>query len=202
MPDEKDSAPRMDTAGGSKLSDRLQAVSIVVSLAALALAIFATLSANDATSKADQLAAKANQLAASVASAHLVLASPLTAHIAPGTSAYQVSLNLTNQGGGSAQSVKAWVGTLDDIQYVTFVGSCPQPIRSYAFYFPLGKALGVNDRLAGTANVPAVALPPGDMPTNSMVLYVSWQDNDGSTQTNCVDLSNTSTIGDITVPRT
>jgi len=45
--------------------------------------------------------------------------------------------------------------------------------------------------------VPASILPPGGTPTNSMVLYVSWQDTDGGAETNCVNLSNSSKLGNL-----
>jgi len=183
------------TDRGWKLSDKLQLIGIVASLAAslaaLVLGIFATLSANDATSKA-------NQLAASASSASLLLASPVTAHMLPGTSMYRVSLDLVNQGGGTARLIVASIATVAHIQKVKIASVCPTPVHSYSFIFPLGTALGTNgQQLSGSANVPTSILPPHGTPTNSMVLYVSWQDTDGSAQTNCVSLSNGSHLGNL-----
>jgi hypothetical protein len=190
MPNEKKTTAEPGTARQWGTSDRLQALSVAVSVAALGVALFAAVTANNATSKA-------NQLAANSASGSLRLASPVTARTVHGKSMYEVSLNLTNQGGGDARFIEAYMGTLLDIQNVNFVGTCPQPTRSYPFSFPLGKTLGVNNQLAGTAMVPVAVVPFGGTPANSMVLYVSWQDNDGSTETNCENLSNTSTVGNL-----
>jgi hypothetical protein len=38
--------------------------------------------------------------------------------------------------------------------------------------------------------VPKNALPLRGTPTNSMVIYVSWQNNDGSADASCENLSN------------
>jgi hypothetical protein len=190
MPDAKGTAAAPSTDPQLKISNRLQVVSIVVSVVALGVAVFAAVSANDAVSKS-------NQLTASASSASLSLVSLPTARIISGTSTYEVSLNLTNQGGGDAQYVRASIGTMPNIQTVRFGQSCPQPIQTFPFAFPLGTTLGVDDRLAGTAKVPMTVVPPDSTPANSMVLYVSWRDDDGSTVLNCENLSNTSTIGNL-----
>jgi hypothetical protein len=185
MPNEKEPA----VAHKWEISDRLQVASITVSVVALGVALYAAVSANDAT-------ATANRLAASAASASLRLASPVTA--AGGRPTYEVSLNLTNQGGGDAQSIKAYIGTLVNIHSVNFVGACPQPLQYYRFSFPLGTTLGVNSPpLSGKAMVPMAVLPRNGTPANSMVLYVSWQDTDGITEADCENLSNTSTVGNL-----
>jgi hypothetical protein len=167
----------------------LQLVSLVVSLAALGVAIFAALNSDSAASTANRLAAK-------VASASLRLAAPLHERPLSG-GRYEVTLKLTNQGGGDAQAINASLGALANIHNVSFAVTCPPPLTSVPFIFQLGKTLGANDRLAGTATVLSTDLPAGGRPTDSMALYVSWQNNDGSTTTNCENLSNNSTIGNL-----
>ena len=177
----QDPAGQAGSGGGlmAKLDDtKLQLANVVVALAALGVAIFAAVSA-----------CSANQLAANALSAQPYLA-PGGLSASPGPSAYRVKLVMANAGGGDAQYVKAWLGTLYNLDGASFVGSCPQPIRAFSFFFPSGTVLGTTDTLTGHAKVPKNALPLRGTPTNSMVIYVSWQNNDGSTDTSCENLSN------------
>jgi hypothetical protein len=144
---EEDPPERPGKDRGWKLSDRLQLVVIVVSLAALGLALYAALSANNAMTKANQLAASANR-------ADLILGSRLSAHI-HGTSSYQVRLNLFNQGGGTAYSISAQIGTLHGVHKL-LTRTCPRLERSFPFSFPLGTALALAFRAPSRAGGDAV----------------------------------------------
>jgi len=192
---EKELPERPGNDRGWKLSDRLQLVAIVVSLAALAAALYATWSANKATTRANQATARANQLAASANRADLILGSRPSAHLHR-PSSYQVSIDLSNQGGGTARSIKAYIGTLGNVRK-PLTNSCPHLERSFLFFFPRGTALGTGRGLPGTVSVPVDAVPPHGTPTNSMVLYVSWQNTDGTKSVSCLDLSNRTQIGDL-----
>jgi hypothetical protein len=187
----------------AKLDDKkLQLANIVVALLALGVAIVAVVSANSASSRAnsaaanaDKAMARANNLVESADSAQLRLAA--LPGYRPGPAADKVSLDLTNQGGGAANAITASLGTLHNIRNVSFSHTCPPPVHSYRFYFPLGTTLGPDEPLSGTARVPRDAVPPGRTPTNSMALYVSWQNTDGSRQVNCLNLSNHSKLGNL-----
>ena len=190
----------------------VQVASVLVSLAALGVAVVAVMNANSATSDANQAAAhanraaaQANRLAASVASAHLHLASAngLREHLLSGGSGYGVTLDLADAG-GTALAVKAWLGTVPDIHRVSFAQGCPKTTHIYYFEFPAGTTLGSSDTLSGMikGGVPKDVLPPGGTPTNSMMLYASWQNLDGSKPVNCENLSNEKRIGGLaTHPR-
>ena len=197
----------------------IQLAGVLVSLAALGVAVVAVMNANGATSHADQAAAhanraaaqanraaaQANRLAASVASAHLHLASAhgLKAHLLAGGAKYGVTLDLADAG-GTALAIKAWLGTVPDIHRVSFAQGCPKTTHIYYFEFPAGTTLGSSDTLSGMikGGVPKDVLPPGGTPTNSMMLYASWQNLDGSKPVNCENLSNEKRIGGLaTHPR-
>ena len=178
-----------NTRRGWERSDIIQAALAVISFAALAVAIIATVLSCDAASKADRLATN-------LASASLVLPSFTYLNTTKVGGTYHVNLTLKNQGGGWASYIKADLGTLHNIANVHISNSCPNPVQSYKVIFS-GTALGASNTLSGKAMVPASVLPPNGTPVNSMMLRVFWNNADGSRRVSCLNLRNSSRLGNL-----